>query len=301
MPSAFVLRIVLMALLWLSGAPVLAGEGTFGWMYSLDLQPKGKAQIEQRIDMTHRQATGRYDWDQYRTELEYGLTDDLQIGVYLNAFSLRADRNYLSSEMCSGSVPCTAGFGIPGTAAAGAYRRSAIDGGSLELVWRISNPVTAPVGVGIYLEPTWGKLEDAFESRLLLQSNFLDDRLVVLANAVLDIEREKYDPAGGVIRNSMADLLYGASYRFAPRWSAGFEGRLHTDHDGYRLQKHTQTANFIGPNLHYASERWWATAAWRHQVGGSCYSVGTADCSLGRVWDGHGREQLMFKVGYLLN
>ncbi|WP_229722501.1 DUF6662 family protein [Xylophilus rhododendri] len=251
--------------------------------------------------MTHRQAVGRYDWNQYRTEIEYGLSDDFQIGAYLNAFSIRAQDNYLSDEVCA-TTPCTAGFGVPGTASSGgAYRRSGIDGASLEAIWRISNPVTSPVGVGLYVEPTWGKLEDSLEFRLLLQSNFLDDRLVLAANALVEMEREKYDPANGIIRNSMADLLYGASYRFAPRWSAGFEGRLHTDHDGYRFEQHTQTANFIGPNVHYSAERWWLTAAWRHQVGGSCYGGGTADCSLGHVWDSHGRDQIMLKVGYLLN
>jgi hypothetical protein len=277
-----------------------AGEGSFGWLYSLDLQPRGTFEFEQRVDMTHRQAAGRYDWNQFRSALEYGLTDDLQLAVYLNAFTLRAHNNYLNPEMCA-SVPCTAGFGVPGTAAGGPYRRSAIDGGSVELLWRITNPVTSPVGIGLYLEPTWGRLENSLEARLLLQSNFLDDRLVLLANALIEVERETYDLGNGVIRNSMADLLYGASYRFAPRWSAGIEGRLHTDHDGYRLQTHTQTAHFIGPNLHYAAERWWATAAWRHQVSGSCYSVGTADCALGRVWDGHGRDQVVLKVGYLFD
>ncbi|WPB54950.1 DUF6662 family protein [Xylophilus sp. GOD-11R] len=284
----------------LSAGSAVAGEGAFGWLYSLDLQPQGKVEIEQRVDRTHRQAAGRYDWTQFRTAVEYGLTNELQMGVYLNAFSLDANANYLSSEMCD-TVPCTAGFGVPGTAANGPYRRSGVDGGSLEFIWRLSNPVTSPVGVGLYLEPSWGKLEDTVEARLLLQSNFLDDRLILLTNAMVEWEREKYDRAGGIIRNTMADLLYGASYRFAPRWSAGLEGRLHTDHDGYRFQRHTQTGHFIGPNVHYASERWWATAAWRHQVSGSCYSVGTADCSMGRVWDGHGRDQFMLKVGYLLN
>ena len=117
--------------------------------------------------------------------------------------------------------------------------------------------MTSPVGVGLYLEPTFGKLEDSLEIRLLLQSNFLDDRLIFAANLVYEPEKEKYDPAGGIIRNSMGDILYGASYRFAPSWSAGAEGRFHTDHDGYYWNKRTQIANFIGPTLHYAAQKWW--------------------------------------------
>ncbi|MDP9899041.1 DUF6662 family protein [Variovorax ginsengisoli] len=278
-----------------------AGEGAFGWVYTLDLQPKGKAELEQKVDVTHGQATGSYDLGQYRTELEYGVTDDVQLGAYVNAFSIYAKNNYLSSEVCT-TIPCTAGFGVPSTANnSSAYRRSGIDGTSLEAIWRLLNPVTSPVGIGLYVEPTWGKLEDELEFRIIAQSNFLDDRLIFAANLLVELEKEKYDPVGGIIRNSMADLLYGVSYRFAPKWSAGVEGRFHTDHDGYHFNQHTQTANFIGPNVHYAEKDWWVTAAWRHQVGGKCYADGTADCSLGQVWDNHGRNQIMLKVGFLLN
>ena len=28
-----------------------AGEGNFGWIYTLDLQPKGKAEFEQRLQL----------------------------------------------------------------------------------------------------------------------------------------------------------------------------------------------------------------------------------------------------------
>lgn len=295
------LRLLLVFFVCLTCRVSSAGEGAFGWVYTLDLQPQGKYELEQKIDLTHRQAVGQYDLGSYRTELEYGITNDLQLGAYLNAYSLSARNNYLSPEVCS-AAPCTAGFGVPSTANdSSRYRRRGVDGGSVEAVWRITNPVTSPVGLGLYIEPTWGKLEDELEFRLIAQSNFLDDRLVLTSNLLVEIEKEKYDPTGGIIRNSMADLLYGASYRFAPKWSAGFEGRFHTDHDGYHFDKLTQTANFIGPNIHYADQRWWVTAAWRHQLGGKCYADGTADCALGQVWDNQGRNQFIVKVGFLLN
>ena len=268
------------------------------------MQPKGKFELEQRVDVTHRQAVGTYDLGQYRTEIEYGVSNDLQLGAYVNVFSIHAARNYLNPEMCQNQVPCTAGFGVPSTAHdTNSYHRTEVDGGSLEAIWRLTNPVTSPVGVGLYLEPTFGKLEDSLEVRLLLQSNFLDDRLIFAANLVYEPEKEKYDPAGGIIRNSMGDILYGASYRFAPSWSAGAEGRFHTDHDGYYWNKRTQIANFIGPTLHYAAQKWWGTAAWRHQLNGRCFADGTADCMQGynKVWDNHGRDQFVLKIGYLFD
>ena len=61
--------------------PAQAGEGLFGFVYTLDLQPKGKFELEQRVDVTHRQAVGTYDLGQYRTEIEYGVSNDLQLGA----------------------------------------------------------------------------------------------------------------------------------------------------------------------------------------------------------------------------
>lgn len=292
----------LVAVATLGASAAFAGEGAFGWVYSLDLQPKGKYEVEQKADVTHGHATGQYTFGLYRTELEYGVSNDLQIAGYLNAATIRAHQNYLDADVCAGvGTPCTAGFGVPSPHNdKGRYSLNEIDGASLEAIYRLSNPVTSPVGVALYIEPTWGRLENELELRALFQSNFLDDRLIVVANVLYEMEKEKY-AQDGVILNSMGDLLYGASYRFASNWSAGAEGRFHTDHDGYYFNKRTQQANFIGPNLHYAAQNWWVTAAWRHQIGGSCFNDGTADCSEGRVWDNHGRNQYAVKIGYQFN
>ncbi|WP_325775720.1 DUF6662 family protein [Acinetobacter pollinis] len=282
-----------------------AGESLFGFAYTLDTQPKGTFEFEQRFDVTHGQRTGTYNLGLYRSEIEYGLTDNLQVAGYLNAYSIQAKKNYLNADMCEGHTdgePCTAGFGVPSSAHdSDSYNKFKIDGGSLELIWRILNPVTSPIGVGVYIEPTLGQLEDSLEMRLLLQSNFLDDRLILTLNFLYEPEKEKYDDAG-TIRNSMGDILYGASYRFAPNWSAGIEGRYHTDHDGYFWNTHTQTAHFLGPTVHYASEKWWATASWRYQLEGKCYADGTADCSVrtgyDKVSDNHGKNQFVVKFGF---
>ena len=278
-----------------------AGEGAFGWLYTLDLQPKGKLEFEQRVDVTHRQSAGSYNWSQFRSELEYGLTNDLQVSAYLNAYAIGANRNYINPEACDNVLPCTAGFGVPTTVSGStrSFNGRGVDGVSLEAVYRLTNPVTSPIGVGFYVEPTFGKLENELETRLILQSNFLDDRFIVAANLLSEIEHEKY--SDGVIRNSMADLLYGATYRFASNWSGGVEGRLHTDFDGAFYQSHSQTANFLGPVLHYAAKDFWVTTVWRHQLNGHCYNDGTADCSVGHVSDNHGRDQFMVKVGIPLN
>ena len=84
--------ILLAAALHLSFAH--AGEGAFGWIYTLDLQPKGSLEFEQRLQLNKQQATGSYNNWLSRSELEYGLTNDFQIAGYLNAYYVNANQNY---------------------------------------------------------------------------------------------------------------------------------------------------------------------------------------------------------------
>ncbi len=68
-------------LMALFSQPVLAGDGLFGWIYTLDLQPKGKWEFEQRLQLNKQQAAGTYDSWFSRSEIEYGLTNDLQVAA----------------------------------------------------------------------------------------------------------------------------------------------------------------------------------------------------------------------------
>jgi len=279
-----------------------AGEGVFGWIYSLDLQPKASLEFEQRLQLNQQQAAGTYEAWTARTELEYGLTNDLQIAGYINSYFTNANQNYTNPEACGNSATCTAGYGVPESHdPASPYRKSGIEGGSLEAIYRITNPVTSPIGIGLYLEPTIGKNKNEIEARLLLQSNFIDDRLILAGNVVVANEQLKFIGNGNV-PESMLDFLVGASYRFAPKWSAGIEARFHNDYSSYNLQNQVQKATFVGPNIHYASKDWWVTGAWRYQINGNtCMGDGTAECSNARVWDSHSVNEFIVKVGFPLS
>ncbi|MEO0318231.1 MAG: hypothetical protein RL404_1908 [Pseudomonadota bacterium] len=272
----------------LAQVPALAGEGSFGWIYTLDLQPKGTLEFEQRLQLNRGQAQGKYDLWQARTELEYGLTDDIQIAGYINTSYVSANQNYPDGS--------TAGWLVP-NAGTSPYSKGRVDGVSLEGIWRLTNPVVDPIGVGLYGEVTSGPVKDEIETRLLLQSNFLDDRLVLASNLHYAVEKVKWDVEVG--HESMIDLLIGASYRVANNWTAGLEYRFHNDFDGYSLKSQTQRGHFFGPNVHYATKEWWVTAAWRYQPKGysACWAPGDAECSNGRVWDSHSRNEFIVKVG----
>lgn len=71
--------------LLLSHAPVsTGGEAVFGYVYTTDLMPKGKSELEQWITDRRGQAYSRFDDFNLRTEYEYGITDNLQVSGYLN-------------------------------------------------------------------------------------------------------------------------------------------------------------------------------------------------------------------------
>lgn len=290
MTSGAVLRAGVVASALLGAATATAGEGSFGWIYTLDLQPKGTWEFEQKLQLNRGHDQGHFDLWQARTEVEYGVTNDFQLAGYLNTSHVDAHGNYADGS--------TGGWLVPSSAGTDRYKKTRVDGVSLEGIWRVTNPVVDPIGLGFYLEGTTGPIKDEVEGRILLQKNFLDDRLVWATNIHASMEKVKFDSAE-IGRESMIDLLMGFTYRFANNWTAGWEWRHHNDFDGYHYDNRTQRADFMGPNVHFATKDWWVTAAWRYQIGGTCWAPGDAECSPLKkmVWDSHSRNEYMLKFG----
>ncbi|MBC7697834.1 MAG: outer membrane beta-barrel protein [Bacteroidia bacterium] len=283
------IQTILLCSLALSSQLVVAGENVFGWVYTLDLVPKGKFEVEQLTQWNHKQK-GDYENFSIRGELEYGLTDNIQIAGYINTDYTNAYRNDRFGE--------TAGSKIPESIdVTKSYSKFRYDSASFEGIWRITNPYTDVIGVGLYVEPTLGYDSKSLEYRLILQKNMIDDKLILATNFVFETERDEIATNSEPEKASHFDLLAGASYRFAPNWSAGFDYRYHNDFSGYFYQKSTQHAHFIGPNLHYGSTNWWATIGYRRQLSGTCKGVGKLECADGYVLDDHGRDEFMFKFG----
>jgi len=119
------------------------------------------------------------------------------------------------------------------------------------------------------LEPAISAGERALEGKLLLQKSFLHDRLVLAANVNLeyvwahDVAARLWD------HETNLELYLGASYRFAPGWFGGAEilnENSYAGHIGFDAAHAQTSAFYIGPALHYASQRWWATLAVYEQL-----------------------------------
>jgi hypothetical protein len=265
----------------LSQTPACAGESPFGYIYTTDTHPKGTAEVEQWVTLRKAKMQGDYRLGQYRTEIEYGVTDRFQASLYWNAYSVNA-----SADNSSGA---TSGPYIPENIdKASRYRRGLrSDGSSAEFIYRVLSPYSDPIGLALYVEPSFGEFANELETKLILQKNFLDDRLVIGYNLTLSPEWEKKsgdptaDPASADFNartEKVTELVHtiGVAYSFAPGWSAALEARNHHEYAGHGLSsaKREFTAWSLGPTVHYASKSWWVTATWLPQLrAGRCFTT----------------------------
>ncbi len=71
-----------MTLLLLAAFPALAGERTFAFSYGYGTVPKGGVELEQYTTAYGKDGGANHFWE-HQTELEYGITDHLEAGLYL--------------------------------------------------------------------------------------------------------------------------------------------------------------------------------------------------------------------------
>lgn len=259
----------------------LAGESPFNYIYVTDTHPEGAAEIEQWMTFRKAKMQGDYRLGQYRTELEYGVTDRFQVSLYLNTYSVNAFASNSGGETAGPYIP----ENIDKT---NRYRRGlSPDGWSAEFIYRLLSPYVDPIGLALYVEPSFGKFRNELESKIILQKNFLEDRLVLGYNLTLAPEWEKKagdptaDPASAEFNartEKVTELVhtFGVSYRFAPGWSAALEARNHHEYAGHSLKSGNRefTAWNVGPTMHYAGKSWWVTATWLPQLkSGRCFTA----------------------------
>ena len=254
--------------MFLAATPVHADEPLFGFINTTDTLPKGQKELEQWVTLREGRSQGDFNLVQTRTEASYGVSDDLQLSGYLNFAFANTFRNTPSGETAPPEV-----FADFASDPDRRFRKARLETVSLEAVYRIASPYTSPLGVALYVEPSIGPRTRELETRLILQKNFLQDRLVFAANATLGYEWRKLlaDPAAdpGSIEatnhwDKETDVNFGfaGSYRFAPNWSAGAE--IQNEHewgglDPFRGSKRTNEAWFLGPTLHYGGRHFFAT------------------------------------------
>ncbi|HEX4985164.1 MAG TPA: DUF6662 family protein [Burkholderiales bacterium] len=254
-----------------------AEESQFAYVYTTDLLPKGAKEVEQWATWRHGRSQGDFDVLEGRTEVEYGVTDKFQAALYANYAWARTYHNNVDGTT---APPESFAEAFPG--ADDKFVDSKFVGVSLEGIYRVLSPYTDPVGLAIYLEPTVGKDLWEMETRLILQKNFLDDRLITSFNVTVGQEARRLpaDPsaAPGDVEaaehwDHETDVNFGfaASYRFVSNWSVGAEFLNEREFSSFAIKSDTRTnvAWYFGPTVHYGGKDFFVTATFLAQLKGA--------------------------------
>lgn len=206
----------------------------FVFAYTTDIEAQYEKEIEQELTWASGHAKEPFQAIESRTELEYGFTDNFQGSLYLNYDWSRIRPP--SEDAAISSLP----------------------GASGEFIYRLLNVDFDPIGLALYAEPSIGNGTRSFETKLLLQKNFLNDDLRVVLNINAEDRWEKSE-LGSYEKNSALEFFSGASYSVTPEWSIGAEFNNERGYQGLILggsPLYTDNAYFAGPTIQYLGHPW---------------------------------------------
>jgi hypothetical protein len=230
MPPIGRLAIVAAVAVLLVAAPAHADARRFGYSYEAIVQPKGAFEYEQWITWkTHKENDPDFTRLEFRHEIEYGLTDTLQLALYI------ADWRYQSGASVQDD-------GLE-------FRNSAF-----EVIYQLSDPVTKPLGLAIYGETKLGPELFALEGKLIAQVHA--GKWIFAWNGTIEAE---WEGRGYTEPKGEFEMTFGGSYQFMPALLAGFE-ILH-EVESKEWATWSEAALYAGPNLSFRTMRWWITVA----------------------------------------
>jgi hypothetical protein len=249
-------------------SPARADEPLFGFIYATDTLPKGQKEVEQWVTLREGRSQGIFHLWQTRTEVSYGVTDRFQLSGYLNFARADVDRNTPSGDTVPPEV-----FADYASDPGQRFRNSRFESVSVEGLYRFWSPYTSKLGAALYIEPSIGPRTQELETRLILQKDFLDDRLIFAFNATLGYELRKLmgdpeaEPGSEDSRthwDKETDVNFGlaGSYRVAPNVSLGGELQNEQEWAGFNPFKRDQKTNlawYFGPTVHYGGRHYFAT------------------------------------------
>lgn len=279
-----------------------AEESQFGYVYTTDLLPREAKELEQWMTWRHQKIAGKFDEVEGRTEVEYGLLDNLQVALYANYAWARAFQNGPFGE----TTKPEQFDDYPEVGPDDHFQATRFVGVSGEAIYRLLSPYTDGVGLAFYVEPTIGPSFRELETKAILQKNFLDDRLITAFNFTYAPEWrhvDDEDSPGSKTWNIETDVNYNfaASYRFMPNWSAGFELVNEQEFNSFNFKNRSSSAYYLGPSVHYGGKDFFLTATFLEQMPWAKQHSDTTDGALvgGRVYDvDFERYRLRIKAGF---
>jgi len=267
--------------------PAAASGPDFGYVYTTDIEEPGETEFTLWATDRRGKANGHYDAQDYRLEVEHGISERFQVSGYINLASHHI-RN-VGGEF----DPIHRNFGFQGLSA--------------EFKYQVLDPAHDRFGLAVYAEPGWSRIskvkgekarELELELKAIAQKNFAHDRLVWAANLTLEPEweREHEDVLGGesTERELGLEVATGLAYEVAPKWWFGAEARYHSVYPNFTHGLHRENyAIYAGPSIHYDAGKWAVTATWQPQLFGSPSRLGSS-----LEFDDHEKRELRVKLSY---
>ncbi len=222
-------------------ANVQGNDRLFTYSYEPETMPKGALEFEQWITLrtlrTKKLGQDNYNrWD-LREELEYGVTDNYQIAFYVNT-EAESFRNGLGEDVSD--------FKFKGI--------------SLENKLLVLNPAENPVGIALYLEPSFAGDEAEIEQKLIVGQRHGNWKWALNLGHATEWEDNLHAVEGEF------EATLGLARTLGGRWAVGLEARSLTKMPEYSEVETTSIA--IGPVLSYRQEKWWGAVTILPQVWG---------------------------------
>lgn len=276
--------------------PALADENLFGYVKGSETLPQGAYELYQFATVRSDKGAGHYRATDYKTELEYGLSNRLTVSGSLKAMSINT-----SGLLINGYMPGDREFGLK------------FSGFDLGMKYNFLSPAKDDVGLSGTVEltrntvdPHSGRDKDATKLELGVQAQkyFAEGQVVWVGNGAMEATHAQRKAIANLPEDfewstdpeMEVELKFGTglSYRFAPGWFIGAETQWEAEYET-EVGRERWSA-FAGPTLHYGSERWWATLTWFKQIqgGGEKYD-GQTDTDLHLIEKT--KNELRLKIG----
>jgi len=248
-----------------------ATELYFTYTYEPETMPKGLLEYEQWVTLRagRSKAAGQDNFNRWelRHELEYGVTDNYTLSLYLNE-SVESFRRPQTGEH---------------------HTDLHFDGVSFENRLMVLNPADHAIGLALYLEPRFAGDEAELEQRIILGQRLGDWKWALNLTHATEWSDDLKVTEGEV------EVSLGLTRQRGRHWNVGLEVRDHNEIPEYRIWENT--ALYAGPVSTYRQEKWWATLTVMPQVFGANFNGNPG----GNNWlelEGHERWNVRLIVGF---
>ena len=249
-----------------------ANERLFTYSYEPETMPEGAWETEQWFTLrSGRNSTvgqKNYNRWEFRTEAEYGVTDNYTVSLYVN-------ESHTS-------------FRDPATGKT--TRDLAWDGISVENRYMLLNPATHAVGLTLYLEPRYDGENAELEQKIILGQRHGDWKWALNLTHATEWENHFREKEGEV------EISAGLTRLIGKHWALGLEARDHNELPEYKTWENT--ALYLGPVVNYHQANWWATLTVMPQIWGETFHNENPDGNPHLELEGHERWNVRLLVGF---